>query len=132
MDDELLSFIGRCISGDGPSWEYLFLKYGSIAIQILNKSYPILSPDENDDIIQNIIIKLTNGALRNFNGATVYEFLAYFRKIAANEAFTWLRHKKRREPGSIPIDQEPDDGAENAPSAPILADNNIRPERPPR
>ena len=91
MDAKLLSLIGNCISGDGPSLDTFFSKYGSIAIQILNKNYPILSPDENDNIIQNIFIKLTNGGLSNFNGATVYEFLAYFRKIAANEAFTWLR-----------------------------------------
>ena len=84
--------------------------------------------DENDDIIQNIFIKLTNGGLRNFNGATVYEFLAYFRKIAANEAFTWLRYKKRRE-REISIDPEPDSDNENTPSAPILADNTFRPDR---
>jgi hypothetical protein len=52
MDDEFLSFIGRCISGDGPSWDTFFSKYGSIAVQILNKSYTILPPDENDDISQ--------------------------------------------------------------------------------
>jgi RNA polymerase sigma factor (sigma-70 family) len=128
MDDEFLSFIGRCISGDGPSWDTFFSKYGSIAKQILNKNYPFLSPDENDDIIQNIFIKLTNGGLKNFNGTTVYEFLAYFRKIAANEAFTCLRYKKRRE-REISIDPESDSDNENTPSAPILADNNIIPDR---
>ena len=81
MDAKLLSLIGSCIAGDGPSWITFFLKFGSIAVQILNKSYPVLSPDENEDIIQNIFVKLTNGGLKNFNGTTVYEFLAYFRKI---------------------------------------------------
>lgn len=128
MDAAFLALIDRCISGDSPSWDTFFSKYGSIAIQILNKNYSILSPDENDDIIQNIFIKLTNGGLRNFNGTTVYEFLAYFRKIAANEAFTLLRYKKRRE-REVSIDQEPDEGDENAPSAPILADNTFRPDK---
>jgi RNA polymerase sigma factor (sigma-70 family) len=128
MDDEFLSFIGRCNTGDGPSWDVFFSKYGSIAIQFLTRRYPVLSSDENDDITQNIFIKLANGGLRNFNGTTGYEFLAYFKKIAANEAFTWLRGKKRQG-REISIDQEPDEGNVNAPSAPILADNTFRPDR---
>ncbi|MGO9311678.1 MAG: RNA polymerase sigma factor [Syntrophobacteraceae bacterium] len=128
MGDEFLSFIGRCVAGDGPSWDAFFSKYGSIAIQFLNKKYPYFSSDENDDIIQNIFIKLTKGGLRNFKGTTVYEFLAYFRQIAANEAISWLRYKKRRE-REISIDQEADSEDENAPSAPILADNTFRPDR---
>jgi len=128
MDDEFLSFIRRCLAGDGPSWDAFFSQYGSIALQILTRRYPVLSSDENDDIIQNIFIKLTNGGLGNFNGTTGYEFLAYFRQITANEAFTWLRNRKRRE-REISIDQEPDEGDENAPSAPTLADNTYRPDR---
>jgi RNA polymerase sigma-70 factor (ECF subfamily) len=128
MGDEFLSFIGRCVAGDGPSWDAFFSKYGSIAIQFLNKKYPHLSSDENGDIIQNVFVKLTKGGLRNFKGTTVYEFLAYFRKIAANEALTWLRNKKRRE-REISIDQETDSDDSDAPSAPILADNTFRPDR---
>jgi RNA polymerase sigma factor (sigma-70 family) len=128
MDDEFLTFIGRCNAGDGPSWDAFFSKYGSIAVQFLNKRYPVLSSDEKDDIIQNIFSKLANGGLRNFNGTTRYEFLAYFRQIAANETFTWLRYKKRRV-REVSIDQETDDGDQNAPTAPILADNTFRPDR---
>ena len=128
MDAKLLSLIGSCIAGDGPSWETFFSEYGAIAVQLLNHRYPSFTPSENDDIIQNIFVKLTNGGLRNFNGTTVYEFLAYFRKIAANEAFTWLRYKKRRE-REISIDLETDSDNENAPSAPILADHTFRPDK---
>jgi RNA polymerase sigma-70 factor (ECF subfamily) len=128
MDAAFLALIDRCINGDDPAWEVFFSEYGSIAIKLLNHLYPSFTSAENDDIIQNIFIKLTNGGLRNFNGATVYEFLAYFRKIAANEAFTLLRYKKRRE-REVSIDQEPDESDENAPSAPILADNTFRPDK---
>jgi RNA polymerase sigma-70 factor (ECF subfamily) len=128
MGDEFLSFISRCVAGDGPSWDALFSKYGSIAIQFLNKRYPNLSSDENDDIIQNIFIKLIKGGLRNFKGTTIYEFLAYFRQIAVNEVFTWLRNKKRRE-CEISIEQETDSEDENAPPSPFLADNTFRPDR---
>ena len=39
-----------------------------------------------------------------------------------------LRYKKRRE-REVSIDQETDSGNENAPSAPILADNTFRPDK---
>lgn len=128
MDDEFLSFIGRCIAGDGPSWDAFFSQYGSITAQFLNKRYPLLSSDENDDIIQNIFMKLSRGGLRNFNGTTGYEFLAYFRQITVNETFSWLRQRKRRE-REISIDQDADPDDESAHSAPDLADNSFRPDR---
>jgi RNA polymerase sigma factor (sigma-70 family) len=127
MNAAFLSLIGRCIDGDGPSWEAFFSAYAAIAIQLLNYRYPSFTPAENHDIVQNIFLKLSRGGLSNFKGTTVHEFLAYFNRTTRNEAFTWLKQRKRRE-REISIDQE-NDPADDAPSPPILPDNSFRPDK---
>jgi RNA polymerase sigma-70 factor (ECF subfamily) len=127
MNAEFLSLISGCIVGDGPSWEAFYSEYGSVAIQFLNYRYSSLTTDEHHDILQNVFVKLAHGGLSNFKGATTYEFIAYFKRIIKNEAFTWLKQRKRRE-REISIDQE-NDPEDDSPSPPILSDNRLRPDK---
>jgi len=127
MDASFLSLIGGCIAGDGPSWEAFFSEYFSIATQLLNHRYPSFTPAENDDIIQNVFMKLSRGGLKNFKGTTGYEFIAYFKQITKNEAFTWLKQKNRRAREISIEESDPED--DDAPSPPILADNSFRPDK---
>jgi RNA polymerase sigma-70 factor (ECF subfamily) len=128
MDAKFLSLIGACIAGDGPAWEAFSREYGSVAIQFLSYRYSSLTTDEHYDILQNVFVKLAHGGLGSFKGATEYEFISYFKRITKNEAFTWLKQRKRREQ-EISIDQENDPEDDDAPSPPILADNSLRPDK---
>ena len=47
------------------------------------------------------------GGLKNFRGSTGYEFLAYFKRIVMNEAFTYLKSGKGRKE-TVSLDQEAD------------------------
>ena len=124
MANDVQSLIKACLSGDETCWNDFFHKFGSLAIHILTNRYPAFTPDENDDIIQNIFIKLSRGGLRNFNGTTGYEFLAYFKQITVNEAFTWLRLIKRRE-REISIDQDTDSDDEYALSRASIKSSSV-------
>ncbi len=93
------SVVRDCLSGNEAAWSAFFTEYASIAMNILNRRLGDLSLDEKEDIIQNTFSKLLKGGLKNFRGSTVYEFLAYFRRIVMNEALTYLKSKRG---GKIP------------------------------
>ena len=81
MVNDMQSVIRGCLSGDETVWSAFFTEYAPIAMNILNRRLGDLSLDEKEDIIQNTFSKLLKGGLKNFRGSTMYEFLAYFRRI---------------------------------------------------
>ena len=107
MVDDMQSVVRDCLSGNEAAWSAFFTEYASIAMNILSRRLGDLSLDEKEDIIQNTFSKLLKGGLKNFRGSTVYEFLAYFRRIVMNEALTYLKSQKGWE-DTISLDQEAD------------------------
>jgi len=75
-----------------------------MATNILNSRFSSLEVHEKEDIIQNVFSKLLNGGLRNFRGATGYEFLGYFKIIVTNEANTFLTSVNRNK--TLSLDDE--------------------------
>ncbi len=70
--------------------------FGAIAINILSHKFGNFSQDEKEDVVQDSFIKLIKGGLQNFRGTSDYEFLAYFKRIVVNEAYTYLKLVKSR------------------------------------
>lgn len=98
MDENILPLINACIAGDSHSWESFYEEFAPIAINILRRHYVSLSPDEVDDVVQNVFAKLLRWGLHSFQGESSckskYEWLAYFRTVVANEAKTFLITKE--------------------------------------
>ncbi len=107
MIEDVLSVIKACLSADGVAWKVFFTEYAPVAMNILNRAVPDLSPQEKEDIIQNTFSKLLKGGLKNFRGSTRYEFLAYLKQIVLNEARTYLS-SERDWRGRLSLDQERD------------------------
>jgi RNA polymerase sigma factor (sigma-70 family) len=105
MLDDMQSVIAGCLSGKETVWSAFFTEYAPIAMNILNHRLGDLSLDEKEDIIQNTFSKLLKGGLKNFRGSTMYEFLAYFKRIVLNEALTYLK-SGREWRDAISLDQE--------------------------
>jgi RNA polymerase sigma factor (sigma-70 family) len=105
MVNDMQSVIRGCLSGDETVWSAFFTEYAPIAMNILNRRLGDLSLDEKEDIIQNTFSKLLKGGLKNFRGSTVYEFLAYFRRIVLNEALSCLK-SGREWKDTVSLDQE--------------------------
>src|SRR5208337_5572132 len=91
MVDDIQSVVRGCLSGNETAWSAFFTEYAPIAMNMLGRRLGDLSVDEKEDIIQNTFSKLLKGGLKNFRGSTMYEFLAYFRRIVLNEALTYLK-----------------------------------------
>ena len=79
-DDSILPFISTCLAGDKKSWDYLRLR----SLNQLRSQYASLAQD-HEDIAQEIAIKLMSG-LRQFRGATKYEFEEYLGTTIHNTA----------------------------------------------
>jgi RNA polymerase sigma factor (sigma-70 family) len=104
MIDDVQEIILGCLSGNETAWSAFFAEYAPIAMNILGRKPGNLSLEEKEDIIQNTFSRLLNGGLKNFRGSNKYEFLAYFRKIATNEAFSYLKSGKERD-DAVSLDQ---------------------------
>ena len=105
MIEDVQSVIRACLTADGVAWKAFFTEYASVAMHILNRTVVDLAVHEKEDIVQNTFSKLLKGGLKNFRGATRYEFLAYLRQIVLNEARTYLRSEKDWR-GMVSLDQE--------------------------
>ncbi len=104
MSDNVLQIINDCLSDKEGGWDLFFKEYASVAMNILNHHFPSFSQADKDDVIQNIFSKLLKGGLKNFQGTNKYEFLAYFKKIATNEARTYLEYAGKWKT-SVSLDQ---------------------------
>lgn len=108
MIDDLLKIIDACVSGnEAAAWDLFFNEFAGIAMNILNGKFLSFSVDEKEDVIHNTFLKLLRGGLKNFQGTTAYEFLAYFKRIVVNEAHTHLE-SGRKWSDMVSLDQERD------------------------
>lgn len=107
MSAEVIPVIKRCIAGDEEAWNIFCNAYSGIAMNILNRHFSSLALNEKEDVIQNVFTKLFRGGLRNFNGNSEYEFLAYFKVIVRNKANSHITSEKRNNE-TISINQERD------------------------
>jgi RNA polymerase sigma-70 factor (ECF subfamily) len=115
MIDDLLTIINACLSGrDAAGWDLFFNEFAGIAMNILNGRFLSFSVDEKEDVIHNTFLKLLRGGLKNFQGSTGYEFLAYFKRIVMNEAHTYLESGKKWS-DTVSLDQERDYHEERLP-----------------
>ena len=126
MNDDILPLIRGCLSGDRASWDILIREYSSIAVQILRSRYSSLSASDHEDIIQIISIKLLNNGLRNFNGATKYELLGYFRTITIRETVSYLRQTARHR-SNTSLDQPVDGDDSDCSLLDIMPDERLHP-----
>lgn len=118
MSADVLQIINDCLSGKDGAWDAFFKKYASIAMNILNCRFSTFADADKDDVIQNTFSKLVRGGLKNFQGTSKYEFLAYFNKIVTNEARTYLGHTEKWK-NTVSIDQEKDCGDDQLPPVQI-------------
>lgn len=109
MIDDTEAVIRGCLSGSETAWSAFFTEYAPIAMNILARKLGNLSLEEKEDIVQNTFSKLLSGGLKSFRGSTRYEFLAYFKRIVTNEAFSYLKSGKELK-NAVSLDQETDCG----------------------
>ena len=127
MDDDIVPLINACLSGDGAAWRVLYLGYAPVALNILRKRYSSLSPDDHDDIVQIIFAKLVKNGLRNFRGATGYEFIRYVETMTVREAYSYRRQNSRAD-NNLSLDQTDDENGHDSPFQHLLKDNSLRPD----
>jgi RNA polymerase sigma-70 factor (ECF subfamily) len=127
MDNDIAPLINACLSGDGTAWRALYLEYASVALNILRKRYPSMSPDDHDDIVQIIFAKLVKNGLRSFRGATRYEFISYIKVSTAREAYSYRRQNSRTD-NNLSLDQADDENGHESPLQHLLKDNSLRPD----
>lgn len=94
MAGDILHIIERCLAGDGEYWKVFVKNFAPLCKNILLNSFNF-KPFEQEDIIQNIFVKLVNGGFDHFRGTSEYEFLKYFKTIVFNEAKTYLASESR-------------------------------------
>lgn len=105
MNDDIAIFIQACIDGDADSWREL----RSMALQLLKRRYPKLAED-HEDIAQEIVAKL-HKTLRQFQGTTKYQFIAYFGTIVRNTKTSYClqpAHRNADESLDQPINDDDD------------------------
>lgn len=128
MDEDILPLLHGCLSNDRESWETLRQDAGSIVLNILRSRYSSLSPEDHDDIVQNIFSKLFSNGLRDFHGTTKYEFLNYLGIIAKREAINHIRQHARHNK-AVSLDQPLSDGDDGDTTLlDTLADQTLRPD----
>jgi len=115
MVEDIVSIIQRCIAGNEDAWSVFVREYSRLALSILCRKYSGLTRDEHDDIVQITFIRLNNSGLKNFAGASKYEFIAYFSTIVRNEALRYIESRKRRMTVSLT-----DENAEGEDDPPML------------
>ena len=84
MINDVVLVIRQCLAGNNDAWNLFVKEFSSLAKNIINRAFELTS-GEQDDVIQNIFLKLIRGGLANFNGSSKYEFLKYFKTIVLNE-----------------------------------------------
>jgi RNA polymerase sigma factor (sigma-70 family) len=89
----VILLVSQCLDGNHGAWKSFAKEFSSIAKNIIGASFELPS-EEQDDVVQNVFIKLIRGGLRNFNGTSKYEFLKYFKMIVLNETRTYLASRK--------------------------------------
>jgi RNA polymerase sigma factor (sigma-70 family) len=114
MSGEVIQIIQQCLEGNGDAWSSLVREFSKRAMSTLFLKYSGLTPDDRDDIIQNVFLRLSNGGLGAFKGASQYEFLAYFNTILRNEALRHITARNRRsiEHTEANIDSEQEDASQ--------------------
>lgn len=95
MVGDVVSIIVRCLAGDEKAWKTFVKDFTSMGKNILQHSFELSAPAQ-EDIIQNVFVKLVGGGLKNFRGASQYEFLKYFKTIVMNEARSHISSEHRR------------------------------------
>lgn len=84
MVGDVVLIIEKCNAGDGDAWKLFVKDFAPLAKNIITHHFEI-KPLEQEDIIQNVFIKLIGGGFKHFRGTSHYEFLKYFKTIVINE-----------------------------------------------
>jgi len=100
MIEEVILTIQRCLAGEEEAWNAFHREYSGIALAFLRWKFSVIA-DDHDDIIQRAFTNLISSGLKNFRGATKYEFLSYFKAVVRNEALRCIEDRKRRGAGSF-------------------------------
>jgi RNA polymerase sigma factor (sigma-70 family) len=95
MIDDTIETIRKCIEGDDKAWKSFVKDFASMAKNILAHAFTLSAP-EQEDVVQNVFVKLVSSGLKNFNGRSKYEFLRYFKIIVINEARSHVSSEQRR------------------------------------
>ena len=90
MFEDVLLVIEGCLREEERAWNTFAKEFGSMAENILRK-FSDLAPQDRENIIQNVFIKLFKGGLSNFHGSTKYEFFKYFKTIVIHEGISYLK-----------------------------------------
>jgi RNA polymerase sigma-70 factor (ECF subfamily) len=95
MDNHtLLRLIHDCIDKQSAPCSALYKFILSITSSIAYKHGTSLSKEDIEDIIQIVDFKLTRSGLSRFSGKTIYEFIAYLKRITVNEINSLFREQK--------------------------------------
>lgn len=108
MFEDVLLIIEGCLREEERSWSIFAKEFGSMAENILRK-FSDLAPQDRENIIQNVLIKLFKGGLRNFQGSTKYEFFKYFKTIVIHEGISYLK-SERKDKENISLNGEDSEG----------------------
>ncbi len=100
MDD--LEFVQRCVKGDKRAWDefvnkYSRLIYSSIHAVLKTKTYANFSPDNLNDIFQEICFSLVKDnfkRLRSFEGRNQCSLASWLRQVSINATIDYLRRSK--------------------------------------
>ncbi len=104
MSGDIISIIERCLAGDGDAWKIFVKDFAPLGKNILLHSFDFKSV-EQDDILQNVFVKLVSGGLKHFRGTSQYEFLKYFKIIVINEAKSHIASENKTK-GTIQLNGE--------------------------
>jgi RNA polymerase sigma factor (sigma-70 family) len=108
MFEDVLLVIEGCLREEERSWNIFVKEFGSMAENILRK-FSDLAPQDRENIIQNVFIKLFKGGLSNFQGSTKYEFFKYFKTIVIHEGISYLK-SERKDKENISLNGEDSEG----------------------
>jgi len=125
VTQELKDLLPGVIAGDKESWDAFVRTYSPLVYRLLGK-FSSLTPNEREDLTQDVFLLLLDRGVRQFRGSTAYEFAAYIRMITQNEAKSHLRRHGRRFELQV-LDQERDED-EDRPVIDPAADRSSDPE----
>ncbi|MDR3490918.1 MAG: RNA polymerase sigma factor [Gammaproteobacteria bacterium] len=131
MDDNILSLIQGCLANDRMRWSELLQTCTSIATRFHQARYSsLLTANDTNNILSNVVMKLFHGGLENFSGATKFELLSYIKKIIINETFSYLRQlQKRNRITSLYQGLVKEDDPVNSSLHDFLKDNKLGPDQ---
>jgi RNA polymerase sigma factor (sigma-70 family) len=108
MFEDVLLVIEGCLREEEWAWRIFVKEFGSMAENILRK-FSDFAPQDRENIIQNVFIKLLKGGLSNFKGSAKYEFFKYFKTIAIHEGISYLK-SEGKDKGNISLNGEDSEG----------------------